>query len=91
MRTVPHTEEEKRRGKKSEWTEGGDLYIAEDEVSDGSGQESGNGSSSTTPSGGNTDVGWRKEGDTWCIRQQVFRWKLSKERLASLEWKVVSL
>ena len=53
VRTVPHTEEEKKRGKKSEWTEAGDLYIAEDEVSDGTGQEDGNGS---TPSGGNTDV-----------------------------------
>ena len=65
VRTVPHTEEEKKRGKKSEWTEAGDLYIAEDEVSDGTGQEDGNGS---TPSGGNTDVGWRKEGDTWYFK-----------------------
>ena len=65
VRTVPHTEEEKKRGKKSEWTEAGDLYIAENEVSDGSGQENGDGS---TPSGGNTDVGWRKEGDTWYFK-----------------------
>ena len=61
VRTVPHTDEEKKYGKKSEWTEAGDLYIDEDEVSDGSGQDNGG----STPSGGNTDVGWRKEGDYW--------------------------
>ena len=65
VRTVPHTDEEKKYGKKSEWTEAGDLYIDEDEVSDGSGQDSNGGS---TPSGGNTDVGWRKEGDSWYFR-----------------------
>lgn len=64
VRTVPHTEEEKKYGKKSEWTEAGDLYIAEDEVSDGSGQDNGG----STASGGNTDVGWRKEGDYWYFR-----------------------
>lgn len=64
VRTVPHTEEEKKYGKKSDWTEAGDLYIAEDEVSDGSGQDNGG----STPSGGTTDVGWRKEGDYWYFR-----------------------
>ena len=64
VRTVPHTDEEKKYGKKSEWTEAGDLYIDEDEVSDGSGQDNGG----STPSGGNTDVGWRKEGDYWYFR-----------------------
>ena len=65
VRTVPHTDEEKKYGKKSEWTEAGDLYIDKDEVSDGSGQDNNGGS---TPSGGNTDVGWRKEGDSWYFR-----------------------
>lgn len=64
VRTVPHTEEEKKYGKKSDWTEAGDLYIADDEVSDGSGQDNGG----STPSGGTTDVGWRKEGDSWYFR-----------------------
>lgn len=65
VRTVPHTDDEKRYGKKSDWTEAGDLYIAKDEVSDGSGQDNG---SSTTPGGGTMDVGWRKEGDYWYFR-----------------------
>lgn len=65
VRTVPHTEEEKKYGKKSDWQESDSRYIDEDEVSDGSGQEVGSG---TTPSGGNLDVGWRKEGDTWYFR-----------------------
>lgn len=64
VRTVPHTDEEKKYGKKSDWTEAGDFYIAKDEVSDGSGQDNG----STTPGGGTTDVGWRKEGDYWYFR-----------------------
>ncbi len=65
VRTVPHTESEKKYGKKSDWTESGDQYIDEDEVSDGSGQTSDNGS---TPGGGTTDVGWRKDGDNWYFR-----------------------
>ncbi len=65
VRTVPHTESEKKYGKKSDWTESDDQYIDEDDVSDGSGQTSDNGS---TPGGGTTDVGWRKDGDKWYFR-----------------------
>lgn len=64
VRTVPHTSDEKKYGKKSDWTESGDQYIDKDEVSDGSGQDNGG----STPSGGNTDVGWRKEGDKWYFK-----------------------
>lgn len=47
VRTVPHTDEQKRYGKKSEWTESDSKYIDEDDVSDGSGQDnSSNGSNS---------------------------------------------
>jgi glucan-binding YG repeat protein len=67
VRTVPHTEEQERYGKKSDWTESDEIYVDEDEVSDGSGQESGGGGG-TTPGGGTTDVGWRKDGDTWYFR-----------------------
>lgn len=63
VRTVPHTDEQKRYGKKSEWTESDSKYIDEDEVSDGSGQDNSSGGSSggITPGGGTTDVGWRQE------------------------------
>lgn len=63
VRAVPHTDGEKRYGKKSEWTESDSKYIDEDEVSDGTGQDNG-----TTASGGTTDVGWRKDGDYWYFR-----------------------
>lgn len=65
VRAVPHTESEKKYGKKSEWTESDDQYIDKDQVSDGSGQNTGNGS---TAGGGTIDVGWRKDGDTWYFR-----------------------
>lgn len=65
VRAVPHTDEQKRYGKKSEWTESDSKYIDEDEVSDGSGQDNSGG---TTASGGTTDVGWRKDGDYWYFR-----------------------
>ena len=45
VRTVPHTDDEKRYGDKSGWVESGDLYIDEDEVSDGTGQDTGSGAS----------------------------------------------
>lgn len=66
VRAVPHTEEQQRYGKKSDWTESDDKYLDKDEVSDGSGQDNGNGGS--TSSGGNTNVGWIKDGSTWYFR-----------------------
>ena len=42
VRTVPHTDDEKRYGDKSGWVESGDLYIDEDDVSDGTGQDTRN-------------------------------------------------
>lgn len=69
VRTVPHTDDEQRYGKKSEWAESDEKYIDEDEVSDGSGQDdSPSSGGGTTPGGGTTDVGWKQEGDTWYFR-----------------------
>ena len=70
VRTVPHTDEQKRYGKKSEWTESDSKYIDEDEVSDGSGQDNSSGGSSggITPGGGTTDVGWRQENNVWYFK-----------------------
>lgn len=65
VRTVPYTESEKKYGKKSDWTESDEIYLPEEKVSDGSGQESG------TPGGGTAgtgQVGWIKDGDTWYFR-----------------------
>ena len=63
VRTVPYTENEKKYGKRSEWTESDEIYLPQEKVSDGSGQDSGNG----TP-GHNNVVGWIKDGDKWYFR-----------------------
>ena len=71
VRTVPHTDEQKRYGKKSEWTESDSKYLDEDEVSDGSGQDnssSGSSGGGITPGGGTTDVGWRQENNVWYFK-----------------------
>lgn len=70
VRVVPYTENEKRSGKVSSWVTSDELYISADEVSDGSGQSFDDGSSTagTTPSGGQTQVGWILEGNTWYFR-----------------------
>ena len=67
----PHTDEQKRYGKKSEWTESDSKYIDEDDVSDGSGQDnSSNGSNSggITPGGGTTDAGWKQDNNDWYFK-----------------------
>lgn len=70
VRTVPHSDSEKRYGDKSDWTESDTQYIDEDEVSDGTGQDNGTGApgGTTTPGGGTTDVGWRQDGNTWYFK-----------------------
>lgn len=67
VRAVPHSDSEKQYGKKSDWTESGELYIGEDEVSDGSGQE-GTPGNSTNGTGGVTDAGWIQDGSSWYFK-----------------------
>ncbi len=61
VRTVPYTENEKKYGKNSDWTESDEVYLPEEKVSDGSGQDNGTPASSGT-------VGWIKDGNTWFYR-----------------------
>lgn len=61
VRTVPHTDSEKKYGKKSDWTESDEIYLPAEKVSDGSGQENG------TPAS-NGEVGWIKNGNAWFYR-----------------------
>lgn len=63
VRTVPYTDSEAKYGKNSDWTESGEMYLPEEKVSDGSGQDSGNGSVVSSQ-----DVGWIKTGNTWYYR-----------------------
>ncbi len=48
VRAVPHTDDEKKYGKKSDWTESDEIYIEEKDVSDGTGQEEKKDTSSTS-------------------------------------------
>ena len=60
VRTVPYTETEQKYAKRSDWTESDEMYLPEEKVSDGSGQDNG------TPASG--EVGWIKNGSTWYYR-----------------------
>lgn len=61
VRTVPYTESEKKHGKKSDWTESGEMYVPEEKVSDGRGQDDG------TPDS-IQQVGWIRSENTWYYR-----------------------
>lgn len=61
VRTVPYTDSEKKYGKSSDWTESDEVYLPEEKVSDGSGQDNG------TPAS-NNQVGWIKNGNSWYYR-----------------------
>ena len=60
VRTVPYTDSEDKYGKRSDWTESEEVYLPEEKVSDGRGQDS-----DVVSSG---DVGWIKSGNTWFYR-----------------------
>lgn len=60
VRTIAKTNREEDYGKNSEWVESDEIYLAKEDVSDGSGQ-SGNGSGVN----GNTNVGWRHTNGAW--------------------------
>lgn len=60
VRAIPYTDSQKKYAKKSEWTESDDMYINDEHVSDGRGQDSGNGSPA-----GTTQVGWIQQSGTW--------------------------
>lgn len=63
VRVIPADSDESKYGKKSDWISSDEMYLPEENVSDGSGQGSG-----TTPSGGNTVVGWIQSGNRWYFR-----------------------
>lgn len=62
VRTIPKTSKEGDYGKKSEWIESDELYIAREDVSDGSGRPDNNGNSGPN---GNTRVGWQYIDGYW--------------------------
>ncbi|HCD45166.1 MAG TPA: cell wall-binding protein [Lachnoclostridium sp.] len=60
VRTVPYTESEQKYGKNSDWTESDEVYLPQEKVSDGSGQDD-----NTVANG---QVGWIKTGNVWYYR-----------------------
>jgi len=62
VRTIAKTSTEEQYGTKSEWVESGEIYIAKEDVSDGSGQSSSGQSSSDTST---TTAGWRYLNSAW--------------------------
>lgn len=68
VRTVAKTNKQEDYGKSSEWVDSDEIYLAEEDVSDGSGQSNGGTSAGPgTSSGptGNTQVGWQYISGSW--------------------------
>lgn len=69
VRTVPKTADEQKYGKKSDWVESDEQYIAEEDVSDGSGQTNDNGNgnpgNSNNQNGYTGQVGWIQDETGW--------------------------
>lgn len=63
VRVIPKNSDEEKYGKKSEWVSSDEVYLAQEDVSDGNVQNP-----DTTPSGGMLNVGWNKSGNLWFFR-----------------------
>ena len=63
FRVIPRNADEEKYGKKSEWVSSDEIYLPQEDVSDGS-----NSITDTTPSGGNLNVGWIQSGNLWYFR-----------------------
>ena len=74
VRVVPSTELQKKYGKKSEWTESGELSITGRYVSDGNGRDD-----AAVSRPGTAQPGWFREGAAWKLR-------LPDGRICSSEW-----
>ncbi len=61
VRTIAKSNKDESYGKNSDWVESDELYIAKEDVSDGSGR---NDMVSSSPTG-NTQAGWRYVNDYW--------------------------
>ncbi len=67
VRTIAKTSSEEKYGNNSDWVESDEIYIAEEDVSDGTGQQGSVSSSSGTASAPGVvyNAGWRKYNDAW--------------------------
>ena len=62
VRCIAKSGKQEDYGESSEWVESDEIYLAEEDVSDGIGQN--NGGSGTGP-GSSAKVGWQRSGNTW--------------------------
>ena len=62
VRTIAKTSSEEKYGDKSDWVESDEIYLAKEDVSDGSGQQ---GSTSAGAPGSAVTAGWRKYNNAW--------------------------
>ncbi len=65
VRTIAKTSSEEKYGNKSEWIESDEIYIAEEDVSDGRGQQGSTGNGTVNTPGVVYNAGWRKQNDAW--------------------------
>lgn len=65
VRVIPKNSDEEKYGKKSDWVSSDEVYLAQEDVSDGTGSTQ---NPDTTPSGGMLNVGWNKSGNLWFFR-----------------------
>lgn len=73
VRSIPKNEDVKAYATGSEWTYSDEMYVAKDEVSDGSGQgqqvdTADTANSTNNAASGIVQVGWIKNGDKWYFR-----------------------
>ena len=80
VRSIPVTEEQRKYGGKSEWTESGELSITDRYVSDGKGAQS---RDPSIKAGTKEQTGWVKDKNSWIYR-------LPDGRLCREEWYEVS-
>lgn len=64
VRTIAKTNKEEDYGKNSDWVESDEIYLAEEDVSDGSGQNDDTTTAVSNP-GGNYRVGWMNHDNGW--------------------------
>lgn len=84
VRAVPSTSAEQKYGKKSDWTESDEMYIAKEDVSDGSGQTTGQPGSGNQ--GGVITVGWIKDGNAWYYRYPDGSYQKNSWLLVNNKW-----
>lgn len=65
VRVIPKNADQEKYGKKSDWISSDEIYLAQEDVSDGNIADA---NADVTPSGGILNVGWNKSGNLWFFR-----------------------